>query len=377
VLKALQENDALREKSRISDQSSNEHTLEVLWVGGEGGMEADLLSKEAVEFTTIPAAGVHGVGLSALPGNLWRLFKGFIAARRLIKDFRPQVMFFTGGYLAVPVALAGRWMVSRDIQPRSLLYVPDIEPGLALRTLSRLSAQIALTAEESMEFINFPTKSKVTGYPVRPELKEWSLEDARQAFRLIPDLPTLLVFGGSKGARSINQALIGILPDLLSELQIIHISGHLDWSEVESAKSRLSPDLATRYHAFPYLFEEMGAALTLADLAVSRAGASILGEFPLFGIPAILVPYPYAWRYQAVNARFLEQKGAALVLQDDVLADELLTTIRRLIDDRNLRESMRRAMQALAKPDAAESIADLLYGLVSIPAQEGFNPWSA
>jgi len=331
-------------------------------------MEADLLSKEAVEFTTIPAAGVHGVGLSALPGNLWRLFKGFIAARRLIKDFRPQVMFFTGGYLAVPVALAGRWMVSRDIKPRSLLYVPDIEPGLALRTLSRLSAQIALTAEESMEFINFPTKSKVTGYPVRPELKEWSLEDARQAFRLIPDLPTLLVFGGSKGARSINQALIGILPDLLSELQIIHISGHLDWSEVESAKSRLSPDLATRYHAFPYLFEEMGAALTLADLAVSRAGASILGEFPLFGIPAILVPYPYAWRYQAVNARFLEQKGAALVLQDDVLADELLTTIRRLIDDRNLRESMRRAMQALAKPDAAESIADLLYGLVSIPS---------
>jgi UDP-N-acetylglucosamine--N-acetylmuramyl-(pentapeptide) pyrophosphoryl-undecaprenol N-acetylglucosamine transferase len=108
--------------------------------------------------------------------------------------------------------------------------------------------------------------------------------------------------------------------------------------------------------------------LTVADLAVSRAGASVLGEFPLFGIPAILVPYPYAWRYQVVNAGFLEQKGAAIVLQDDILADELLTTIRRLIDDRNHRESMRRAMQALAKPDAAESIADLLYGLVSIPS---------
>jgi len=368
VLKALQEDDSVPEKERDLDLPSSGRTLEVLWVGGEGGIEADLLSKEQVNFTTVPAAGIHGVGLRALPGNLWRLFKGFIAARRVIKDFRPQVMFFTGGYLAVPVALAGWWTGSREINPSTLLYAPDIEPGLALRTLARLSDQIALTVEESMNYFSNQSKLKVTGYPIRPDLKEWSMDDARRALNLTPGLPTLLVFGGSKGARSINQALLKILPELLFELQIIHISGHLDWSEVESAKSTLSADQASRYHAFPYLYEEMGAALTVADLVVSRAGASVLGEFPSFGIPAILVPYPHAWRYQEVNGLFLEQKGAALVLQDDKLVDELLPTIRGLFSDYNQRESMRRAMQSLAKPNAAESIADLLHGLVPIPS---------
>jgi UDP-N-acetylglucosamine--N-acetylmuramyl-(pentapeptide) pyrophosphoryl-undecaprenol N-acetylglucosamine transferase len=368
VLKALQEDDSVPEKERDLDLPSSGRTLEVLWVGGEGGIEADLLSKEQVNFTTVPAAGIHGVGLRALPGNLWRLFKGFITARRVIKDFRPQVMFFTGGYLAVPVALAGWWTGSREINPSTLLYAPDIEPGLALRTLARLSDQIALTVEESMNYFSNQSKLKVTGYPIRPDLKEWSMDDARRALNLTPGLPTLLVFGGSKGARSINHALLGILPDLLFELQIIHISGHLDWSEVEAAKSTLSADQASRYHAFPYLYEEMGAALTVADLVVSRAGASVLGEFPSFAIPAILVPYPHAWRYQEVNGLFLEQKGAALVLQDDKLADELLPTIRGLFSDHNQRESMRRAMQSLAKPNAAESIAELLHGLVPIPS---------
>ena len=161
VLKALQEDDSVPEKERNLDLPSRDRTLEVLWVGGEGGIEADLLSKEQVKFTTVPAAGIHGVGLRALPGNLWRLFKGFIAARRVIRDFRPQVMFFTGGYLAVPVALAGWWTGSREINPSTLLYAPDIEPGLALRTLARLSDQIALTVEESMNYFSNHLRLKI------------------------------------------------------------------------------------------------------------------------------------------------------------------------------------------------------------------------
>lgn len=218
-----------------------------------------------------------------------------------------------------------------------------------------------------MQYFPDQSKLKVTGYPIRPALKEWSENDAHQVFQLDPDLQTLLVFGGSKGARSINQALIGILTELLVDLQIIHISGQLDWSYVEASKSQLPAELADRYHAFPYLFDEMGAALRAADIVVSRAGAAVMGEFTVFEIPAILVPYPYAWRYQEVNARFLEKKGAAVVVQDAMLAEELLPTIRGLINDHSLQESMRRAMKDLAIPDAAESIADLLHGLASIP----------
>jgi UDP-N-acetylglucosamine--N-acetylmuramyl-(pentapeptide) pyrophosphoryl-undecaprenol N-acetylglucosamine transferase len=363
VLKALQDD----EQGRWST-SPDISNLELLWIGGEGGIEITLLIREKIPFKTIPAAGLHGVGLRALPGNLWQIFKGFFAARQLIKDFHPQVMLFTGGYLAVPVALAGRVIGSRSSRPRTLLYVPDIEPGLALRTLARLSDQIALTVEESMNYFTSPSKLRVTGYPTRPDLTTWGLEEARRVFQLISNIPTLLVFGGSKGARSINHALMNIVPDLLVDYQVIHISGHLDWSEIEAVKTRLPSELESRYHAYPYLHEEMGAALRVSDLVVSRAGASVLGEFPMFGLPAILVPYPYAWRYQEVNARFLEQRGAAVVLQDGELSLHLKTTIQALMNDRKRRDGMRRAMFSMAAPKAAESIADLLHGLVSVPS---------
>jgi UDP-N-acetylglucosamine--N-acetylmuramyl-(pentapeptide) pyrophosphoryl-undecaprenol N-acetylglucosamine transferase len=369
VLKALQEGEGSRWNSKPIEQppSPDAGKLNVLWIGGEDGIEVDLLTREKIDFSTIPAAGVHGVGLRVLPGNLWQICKGFISARRIIKEYHPQVMFFTGGYLAVPVAFAGRSFISKSLRPRILVYVPDIEPGLALRLLTRLSDQIALTVEESMNYFGNWTNINVTGYPVRSDLWKISYSDARKQFNLSEELPTLLVFGGSKGARSINRALIAILPDLLTDMQVIHISGHLDWLEIERARERLPVGLQARYHAFPYLYHEMGAALSIADLVVSRSGASVLGEFPLFGLPAILIPYPHAWRYQEVNARYLEKNGAAMVLQDGELELNLLSTIRDVMNDQGQRERMSQSMLSLATPQAAESIADLLHGLVSVP----------
>lgn len=371
VLRALQdiEGSDLKDDVEANDTTSN-NRLELLWVAGEGGIEVDLLIREKVKFTTIPAAGIHGIGLSALPGNLWLLMKGFFAARRKLNDFNPQVMFFTGGYLAVPMALAARSMLRRRKRPEILLFVPDIEPGLALKSIARFSDQIALTVEESMHYFPKQSKLKVTGYPTRQELEAWSKDAALQLFNLSPEYPILFVFGGSKGARSINRAVITILPELLPVMQIMHISGHLDWEEVSSAKEKLLPELANRYRIFPYLYEEMGAAMRIADVVLSRAGASVLGEFPIFGIPAILVPYPHAWRYQEVNARYLEQKGAAIVLQDEELSTRLLPTIRGLINDRQQVEGMSRAMMSTATPGAAKAIANLLRGMVSIPNPE-------
>jgi UDP-N-acetylglucosamine--N-acetylmuramyl-(pentapeptide) pyrophosphoryl-undecaprenol N-acetylglucosamine transferase len=174
------------------------------------------------------------------------------------------------------------------------------------------------------------------------------------------DLPVLLVAGGSKGARSINRAVLAHLPELLEMAQVVHISGELDWQEVSARATELAHP---RYHAHPYLHEEMGAALASADLAVSRAGASTLGEYPLFGLPSILVPYPYAWRYQKVNADHLVKNGAALLLEDGRLADELLPTVKSLLQQPARLETMRRAVQALARPQAASTIASLLVDL--------------
>jgi UDP-N-acetylglucosamine--N-acetylmuramyl-(pentapeptide) pyrophosphoryl-undecaprenol N-acetylglucosamine transferase len=183
------------------------------------------------------------------------------------------------------------------------------------------------------------------------------------------DLPTLLVFGGSRGARSINHALLSALPALLKEMQVIHISGQPDWPEVEAFRTSLVPEDAARYYAYPYL-HEMGAALAVADLALTRAGASTLGELPLFGLPAILVPYPYAWRYQQTNAQYLARRGAALVLADADLNTQLLAVVRRLMGDQAQRNQMSQHMRTLARPAAADSIADLLLNLSARPGKD-------
>jgi UDP-N-acetylglucosamine--N-acetylmuramyl-(pentapeptide) pyrophosphoryl-undecaprenol N-acetylglucosamine transferase len=245
------------------------------------------------------------------------------------------------------------------------LYVPDVEPGLALKTLARFAARIALIAENSRKYFANKSILTVTGHPVRKGLADWESGQAYEQFELDPNIPTLLIFGGSKGARSINFAVLDLLEKLLPDMQVLHISGELDWPKVEQARDALTPELAKNYRAYPYLHEEMGAAYTVADLIVSRAGASSVGEFPLFGAPAILVPYPHAWRYQKVNADYLVENGAAVLLEDQNLSAKLFDTIAGLMHNQSRRNSMGQAMKSLAQPEAAYTLARHLSELAS------------
>ena len=335
---------------------------EILWVGSRGGMEEDLVTRRKIPFSSIPAAGVHGVGIGQLPGNIWKLLKGVFASKRILQDFQPDALFFTGGFVAIPMAVAG-------IGKPSVLYVPDIEPGLALKVLSRFANKIALTTETSKEYFPKEADVAVSGYPVRPGLKKWTRMEALDYFNFRPTLPTLVVAGGSKGARSINMAVLEILPQLLERMQIVHLTGYLDWEVVDEKSKKLPVELSNRYQPFPYL-HEMGAALAAADLIVSRAGASTLGEYPLFGLPAILVPYPYAWRYQKINASYLADRGAAEILLDENLKDDLYDQIINLIFDQKRLAEMRKSMESLATPDAAEKIARMIKNLAE-PANGG------
>jgi UDP-N-acetylglucosamine--N-acetylmuramyl-(pentapeptide) pyrophosphoryl-undecaprenol N-acetylglucosamine transferase len=344
--------------------------LEVLWVGSRGGMEAELVERVGVPYKSIPAAGLHGVGLRALPNNLRALYHGCKAARQIINEYRPDALFFTGGYIAAPVAIAGRYMTRKADRPRIVTFVPDIEPGLALKALVRFSDQVAVSAADTQEYLPAAIQADVTGYPIREHLRSWTRQRGEQFFDLDPDMPTLLVFGGSRGARSINQALLAVLSELLSTVQVIHISGTHDWAAVaensQALEGMIPASIFQRYHARAYL-HEMGAALSAADLVLCRAGASSLGEFPAFAIPAILVPYPYAWRYQQVNAEYLAQRGAAEIIQDEDLSAKLLPTVMRLIEDRQTLTEMSANMSSLTRASAADDIARLICNL---PASE-------
>ncbi len=323
---------------------------DILCIGGEGGMEVSLVGRTEISLKTIPAAGVHGVGLSALPKNILQLGQGIFAARKLVQEFKPDVILFTGGYVGIPVAIAGKGI------PK-VVYTPDIEPALALRGISRSADVITVSADESRPYYGKKKTVKVTGYPTREALHKIEKGRAREIMELKSARPVVLVFGGSRGARSINFALWRSLSSLLKFAEVIHITGELDWPQVERPKLGLGKAEIARYHPFSYLHEKMIAALGAADLIVSRAGASTLGEYPILGVPSILIPYPNAWRYQKVNADYLAGHGAAVILPDIEIDDRLVPAIENLLSDPSKLSGMAAAAKELAMPEAARSIA--------------------
>ncbi len=259
----------------------------------------------------------------------------------------------TGGYVAAPVA----WAAYRA-RPRVplLIYLPDLTPGQAIQVTSRLAQKVAVSFPEVAHC--FGHKAVVTGYPVRADLFRIQKHESWQALGLSADLPVLLVFGGSRGARSINQAIIDALPELLQRCQILHVSGQTDWRAVQEAVTdeRLTTELRARYHPHPYL-HDMVQALVAADLVVAHAGAATLGEFPAARLPAVLVPYPYAGQHQDANAAYLTSRGAAIVIPDGEVRRQLKETVLGLLDRPERLQNMSAAAAALAQPAAADNIA--------------------
>ena len=333
---------------------------DILWVGTHGQMEEDLVPRAGLRLETVAGGPIAGVPRLTQLKNGAKLIGSIGSAWRIFGRFRPNVLLLTGGYVNLPVAIAAKL---RGVP--SAVYLPDVEPGAAIRRIEPLVEKIACTTEGSKQFLP-ESKLVVTGYPVRKELRaalNISQAEARQALGLDPERFTLFVFGGSRGAQSINRALMAILPDLLTDAQVVHVSGTLTWPEVETFAATLPEALRERYKPFPYLHEQMATAFRSADLVVARAGASMLGECPAFGVPSILVPYPHAWRYQKVNADFLADQGAGIRMNDEDMHAKLLPTIRTLISDSAQLERMRLAVKKLDIEDAANNIAEVLIKL--------------
>ena len=331
-------------------------------------MERDLVTRERVPFVVIEAGAMHGVGISrALRGAL-RTAQGVRSALRVVDEFKPDVILLTGGFVGVPVSVAAKL---RGVP--SVVYLPDIEPGQALKVMARFATKVATTTDASAQFID-AKKMVVTGYPVRDVFANVTRDQARAHFGIAADARVLLVYGGSKGAQSINRAVVAGIDVLLDRAHVIHVTGANDWDEVSAARGNLSPERQARYLAFKYLHEDMALAMAAADLAVCRAGASTLGELPYLGLPAILVPYPYAWRYQKVNATYLADKGAAVILRDEQLADAqdgLVARATALLSDAPALHTMRASALGAGQRDGAERIASLLIEIAETRTSKG------
>jgi len=330
---------------------------DVAWVGSAGGLERRVVTGRGIAFHAVATGPLRGATPLQAAKSIWALARGTRQARRILRDVRPDVILATGGYVSVPLTVAAHRRCP------VLMYLPDAQPGLAVRFLAPLTTRIAVSFDKVLH--HFPRgKAFVSGYPVRRALLDLDRNEGRRILGLDRSLPTVLVMGGSQGARPINMAVSGCLESLLELAQVVHISGTEDYDRLCARRAELSLESAARYRLFSYLYDEMPAALAAADLVVSRAGAATLAEYPAAGLPAVVVPYAFSGNHQQANAEFLAERGASVIVDNAVVGRELFPTVSGLLKDNARREAMAEAMRRLAAPGAAVAIAQALKDMV-------------
>ena len=329
-------------------------------------MEKELIERAGIDFEAIDTGQLRVANPVKVVRNLGRMTAGVQQSLAIVDRFRPAVCFVTGGYVCGPVVVA---CALRKVPV--LIYLPDMSPGYAIRMLSTLATRVAVSFPEVAHWFGGEApagKAVVTGYPVRAEVVE-AAQDRTLARRQLaaalgvtfetpPHLPLLLVWGGSSGARAINQATWGALPALLPVAQIVHIVGARDWPlyAAWAAAHPLPVEVQGRYHPVAYLHEAMPLALAAADLTVARAGASTLGEFPVCRLPSVLAPLHSV--NQADNVQALAGRGGAVSIEDADLPAQLGPTVVKLLANPAQRQAMEQALAQMAQPDAARRIAE-------------------
>ncbi len=327
-----------------------------IWLGRDAGMERRLAQDLGIPYAATGAGAVAGRNpLQLFPSALANM-RGFLSARRILRQRHPYALFATGGYVSVPPVLA-----ARSLSIPVILFLPDIEPGLAIRFLSRFASAIVCTAAESEQYLR-GAPIVPTGYPIRPELRDWSgRPDRRGAARCalgIGEDPVIVVMGGSQGARAINEAVWTALPRLAGGAIVLHQTGSAGADDSLRARQSLPAWLQERYRPTSFVGQELGTWLAAADLFVGRAGASTLGELPAFSLPALLIPGSFAGGHQRANAAYLARQGAAQVYTSSLpesaaaLADAALT----MLYDIAGQERRRAAMGALDRPGSIDAI---------------------
>lgn len=322
---------------------------EILFVGTKIGIEARAVPAAGFPLETLPVRGLKGRGLRGLIQAAYGIPAGFFRSRRIIHRFRPDCVIGLGGYASGPFLLAAK---TQGI--RSAVMEQNLRPGLTNKILGKMVDRVFTAFDATAGY--FPASRVVeTGNPVRwrhlPQVKK----DAKF---------TVLIFGGSQGARHINQCVVEMLKslqDLDAEIRIVHQTGEADLKWVKAAYAAL------RFEAevIPFI-DKMDEAYARADLVISRAGAATIAELTVFGKPAILIPYPYAaYDHQRLHAEALCDRGAAeMILDRQLEGGKLAARVRGLYQDRARLGGMAQAAQRLGRPDAARRIVEECYVLV-------------
>ncbi len=342
--------------------------LELLWIGRRQALTQDLVTQAGIPYQAVSSGQLRAVNPLIQCLSLVRLGVGILQALWIVSRFRPDLCLATGGNAAAPCALA-----CAALRIPLVVFLPDAEPGLTARWLGRIANRVLITTEVAAGY--FPGNTVLTGYPVRSDLllSTSRKSEARARIQAKLDLnpanneplPLLLVMGGSQGAQVVNRTIQELLPVLLTHCLILHVTGERDFTHCHTRwqAMNLPRALSSRYSLVAYLHAELADAFIAADVAILRAGASVLGEVPASETPSILIPLPGSGGHQWANAQSLANHDACCVVSEDRIATDLMPTLTELLTQKDTRYRIRSRLRQLVRPDAAEQAAQIVLAL--------------
>jgi len=348
----------------VAAQLRQEYQAEILYLGSDDGLETELAPAAGFALATVKAGKLRRyVSWKTITGVV-RVPVGMAQAGGIVRRFRPQLVFTTGGYVAVPAGLAAR-LNSVPL----LLHQQDVPPNLSNKLIAPLATRISVAFADSLAY--FPARKTLqVGNPVRQailDMRQTTPQQARSTLGYAEQLPLLLVTGGSQGARHLNMVACRALPGLLGHCQVLQISGKALFEETrklaEEVLAGMDEASRRRYRLVPYMDAEMPTALQAADVVLCRAGAATLSELAVLGKASILVPLPPAIGNspQEANADMFGRKQAAQVIRNADLEPQILVErVIAIITSNTLLQSMAHAALALAKPQATQEVAAII-----------------
>jgi UDP-N-acetylglucosamine--N-acetylmuramyl-(pentapeptide) pyrophosphoryl-undecaprenol N-acetylglucosamine transferase len=338
----------------IREINKEEDQAQFLYIGTEQGLESKLVSRENIPFKSIYITGFKRKFSFENLKTIYRFIKGVRDSKRMLKQFKPDVVIGTGGYVCGPVVYA-----AAKLGIPTIIHEQNSVPGLTNKFLSRYVDRIAICFEEAKQY--FPAEKVVmTGNPRASEVMNQDGAKGKKSVGLNPKIPAVLIFGGSRGARPINEAVVKSLVQISEKpYQVLYVTGDVHYDEVKNEVDILGNPDNVIIKPFIHNMQEVLAGI---DLTVSRAGATTLAELTALGIPSILIPSPYVTNnHQEKNARALSDHGAAeLVLESELSSAKLIGKIDGILMQPEKLKKMSAAAKKLGVPDSAKRLLKVI-----------------
>ncbi len=346
----------------IAKEIKNKYAdAEILYVGTAAGLEAEIVPREGYEFKTIRVKGMPRKLNKESLIAIRELLYGLKDSKKIIKDFKPDIVIGTGGYVCGPVVY-----MAKRLKIPTLIHEQNAFPGITNKILSRFVDKVAITFDEAKPYFKYPERVINTGNPIRSEILHIDKNAAYAELNIDKDLPLILSFGGSGGQKKLNDSILGFIESNIenSNIQLIHVTGNRlydDFMEQVKSKNIILPN---NIKILPYLYK-MLEALNIATIVVTSSGAITLAEISAIGVPSVLIPKSYtAENHQEYNANAFKDSGASVVILEKDLNSELFNnTIKELLNNQEKRSEMGISSRSMGKLDAAENIVKLIDGL--------------